>query len=586
MNRETTALVAAFNSPFQLLLMRLTLLLIFFAFALQTSAQTITTPPNHSSIRSMAEWEELQALNITWADFPSILKQIVAAARLEVEVLILTDDPADTEDYLMSDNSGGDAFENMDNITLIEGNYNTIWCRDYSANPVYVNEVDSLFMVDWIYNRPRPADDASPELIAQELNLDLYATTEAPYKLMNTGGNFMCDGFGTAFASELILDENDGDGDYNIDYPDLSESEVDDLMLQFMGINRYIKMEILPYDGIHHIDMHMKLVNEETLLVSEYPEGVADGPQINANIEYVLDTYNSLWDTPYNVVRIPSPPSTSNLYPDNGGSYRTYSNAVFVNKTIILPTYREEYDTTAYRIWGEACPGYTLVGIDCDNQNNNIISQSGAIHCITHTVGVEDPLLISHQPHDDTFDIVNPYELVAYMNHRDGVDNGVVYWKINDETTWQEIAMTDIGSGNWECAIPQQPVGTFIHYYIRGEATTGKVQVRPMPAPEGFWTFEVLGEVGIDEMDIASFGRVFPNPASAITCIELNFKRPESGQLYLLDMTGKKVLDIYSGSFKNGASKFFFDAAQMNAGVYRLVIQSENGYDSSAIMVK
>jgi agmatine deiminase len=39
-------------------------------------------------------------------------------------------------------------------------------------------------------------------------------------------------------------------------------------------------------------------------------------------------------------------------------SYRTYTNAVFVNNTIIFPTYREEYDTTAYRIWGEICPGY------------------------------------------------------------------------------------------------------------------------------------------------------------------------------------------------------------------------------------
>lgn len=39
-----------------------------------------------------------------------------------------------------------------------------------------------------------------------------------------------------------------------------------------MGIDRYIKMDELPYDGIHHIDMHMKLLDEETLLVGEYPQ--------------------------------------------------------------------------------------------------------------------------------------------------------------------------------------------------------------------------------------------------------------------------------------------------------------------------
>ena len=39
-------------------------------------------------------------------------------------------------------------------------------------------------------------------------------------------------------------------------------------MKKFMGIERYIKMETLPYDEIHHIDMHMKLLDEETILMA------------------------------------------------------------------------------------------------------------------------------------------------------------------------------------------------------------------------------------------------------------------------------------------------------------------------------
>ena len=42
-------------------------------------------------------------------------------------------------------------------------------------------------------------------------------------------------------------------------------------MQEFMGIDTYIIMETLPYDGIHHIDMHMKLLDEETILMAEYP---------------------------------------------------------------------------------------------------------------------------------------------------------------------------------------------------------------------------------------------------------------------------------------------------------------------------
>ena len=55
-----------------------------------------------------------------------------------------------------------------------------------------------------------------------------------------------------------------------------------------MGINRYVLMDKLPYDQIHHIDMHLKLLDEETLLVGEYPPGIADGPQIEQNLAYVV----------------------------------------------------------------------------------------------------------------------------------------------------------------------------------------------------------------------------------------------------------------------------------------------------------
>lgn len=65
-------------------------------------------------------------------------------------------------------------------------------------------------------------------------------------------------------------------------------------MKKFMGIERYAKMEKLPYDGIHHIDMHMKLLDEETLLVGEYPAGIANGPQIEANINMCYPIFKHL----------------------------------------------------------------------------------------------------------------------------------------------------------------------------------------------------------------------------------------------------------------------------------------------------
>ena len=94
-------------------------------------------------------------------------------------------------------------------------------------------------------------------------------------------------------------------------------------------------METLPFDGIHHIDMHMKLLDEETLLVAEYPEGLSDGPQIEENLQYIMDNFTTKWGTPFNVIRIPSPPSSSGYFPGEqpelnnsvDGYYRTYTNS-------------------------------------------------------------------------------------------------------------------------------------------------------------------------------------------------------------------------------------------------------------------
>jgi hypothetical protein len=109
---------------------------------------------------------------------------------------------------------------------------------------------------------------------------------------------------GTAFSSKLIIDENKSSGGFGVNH---TEAEIDTIVKKFLGVNRYIKMDKLPYDGIHHIDMHMKLLDEETLIVGEYPAGISDGPQIEANLQYVLANFKTAFGTDYRVVRVPMP---------------------------------------------------------------------------------------------------------------------------------------------------------------------------------------------------------------------------------------------------------------------------------------
>ncbi|MBP7240238.1 MAG: agmatine deiminase family protein [Saprospiraceae bacterium] len=441
----------------------------------QSSLRIIPTPPP-APVRNMAEWEEVQALVIAWIGQPTILKEIVRNSVKECKVFIVTTDTVNVASQLTT---AGIA---LDSVRFVNSAFNSIWICDYGPSCVYKNDVDSLWIVDWTYNRPRPQDDQVPGAIADYLNFPIYEATTAPYDWVHTGGNHLQTGTGTLFSSNLVLNEN----------PAKTEAEIDTIAKLFLGINQYVKFPTLPFDGIHHLDMHMRVIDEETIVFGQYPEGVADGPQIEANIQYLQDSIKTSFGNPFKIIRMPMPPDQNGRYPDNGGNYRTYTNAVFVNKTLLVPTYQEKYDTTALRIYRENLPGYNVVGINC----NNIIGQLGALHCITKLVGASEPLLISHSRLRDVEDTIAYYPVSAYIRHRDGIKEANLFYRSSTDSSYSETPMmlVDSAANIWASIIPSYPAGTEVQYYIAADANDGKHQVRPIVAPEGYFSFKVLGD--------------------------------------------------------------------------------------------
>lgn len=546
----------------------------------RASDRGIEAPPSWVP-RTMAEWEEIQSVIVTWTDFEDILKQIVRYAKDECEVIIACDDSTNVITYLNGANGGG-PLPDLNNIRFIEVPYNSIWGRDYGAETMYKNEVDSLYLMDWIYNRPRPDDDVMPEAIAVFKGLPIFSATQAPYDVVHTGGNFMVDGFGTAFSSYLVYDENGPNGDYNQTVK--TQAQVDDLMEQWMGITQYITMPTLQYDAIHHIDMHMKLLDEERLLVGEFPVGVSDGPQIETNLNSYVSGHNSVFGDPLEVIRIPMPPSTGGNYAPSA-SYRTYANNIFLNKLVLVPTYREEYDTTGLRILRENLPGYRVVGIDCDNTGSNIVSLSGAIHCISKGIGVEDPLLIRHQALDDTYETVNPYTVEGYIRHRTGITGAEVYWTTDTAAGFTSATMTDIGGNNWNAAIPAQAAGSTVFYYIHASANSGKQQVRPIVAPDGWWKFDVLDiNASVDEGAAPLITEVFPNPSASLIMVTLNVPRGPV-HVYLTDAIGRTVMELHNGNLPSD-NRVFADIEALSSGAYLVVAESGTGRSVQRVVRK
>ncbi len=526
-----------------------------------TVNETDDTNPPPGPVRTMAEWEELQALQITWTGQLAILRQIVDYAQEECLVYIICSDSNSVKSYLTSGGVG------LYNIKYLITAFNSIWCRDYGPWAVYSNQYDTLRIIDWIYNRPaRPQDNVTPVFIANYMGVPIHQTLVAPNDLVNTGGNFMVDGHGTAFASKLILSENAPGNPYGVSAK--TETQINAIMNSYMGINRYIKMDILPYDVIHHIDMHIKLLDEETLLVGQYPAGIADGPQIELTLQYVLNNFQTCFGKPYKVIRIPMPPGPNGQYPNNGGDYRTYTNSVFVNKTVIVPTYAPQYDTTALRIYRESLPGYNIVGVDC----NAIIPSLGAIHCISKEIGVSEPIFISHSALRNTSNTTQPYEVKAYIKTKSGVSAAKLYWSIDTSAGFTQAAMTNIAD-TFRANIPAQPLNTRVYYYIWANSNSGRTVTKPLPAPRGNIQFVVTNISGITQIgntmpEKFRLYQNYPNPFNPATKIKFDIPNSTVVTLKVYDISGREVLSIAATKLNAGSYSYLWDAKGNSSGIY------------------
>lgn len=519
------------------------------------------TPPL-TPVRTMAEWEELDGIIMTWTSYTTLLRQIVDAAQEEGKVWIICSDSNSVKSFLVS---GGVP---LTNCYFYITSFNTVWSRDYGPWCTYSIDGDTLGFVDFKYNRPRPNDDVIPGYLAAKWGYPLYQTISGRDSLAHTGGNFMVDGFGTSFRSRLTEIENSW----------WNTAHIDSILYRYCGIQigRSVSMTVLPYDGIHHIDMHMKLLDEETLLIGQYPTGIADGPQIELNIQYIQNNYLDCYGRPYKIVRIPMPPNSNGQYPPNS-SYFTYTNSLIVNKTVLVPIYGFTQDAVALQIYRDNMPGYNVIGYDC----NAPIPSGGAIHCITKEIGTTNPVLIKHPRLQNTSDTVNNYIVNANIKNKYGIDSAFVYWSLDTALGFTKINMTHGSGQNWSASIPHQSAGKSVFYYIKAKTSNGKYFSKPITAPRGNWRFNILTSVGITQTGSSipekfQLYQNYPNPFNPATIISFDIPAENHVTLKIFDITGKEARTLADGIFKPGSYKVDFDGTNLSSGVYFCRIDYNN----------
>jgi len=157
-----------------------------------------TAPPT-GEIRNVAEWEPMESVIVAYDGGFGVPVSLIADMSQVSDITTIVANSSEENSVRNTYSSNG---VNLSRCHFMYQDPNTWWTRDYSPWFIAVDNSE-VAIINFPYNRPRPNDDDVPILTANELGIDLYGMN-----VTHTGGNYMCDGYGTAVSTDLVWEEN------------------------------------------------------------------------------------------------------------------------------------------------------------------------------------------------------------------------------------------------------------------------------------------------------------------------------------------------------------------------------------------
>ena len=410
------------------------------------------TPAPTEAPRFVAEFEPMQGVTIRYPlGIPvSLVKSL--ADNCQVYCIVTSSQQSSAR------SSFTNAGVNMSRVTFVNASSDSYWVRDYG--PWYIFAGRTPAIVDNVYNRPRPNDDAIPQTFATMWGIPMYGMN-----LTHTGGNMMEDGRGHGVSDNLVLSENGN-----------NEANVRKKMLDYLGIDNY-HITIDPQgEYIAHVDCWGKYLAPDKILIAKLPQSNSHYADYEAVANYFATT-NCCWGYPYKVYRVEEP---------GGSTLAPYTNSPILNKQVFVPLgSNNTYNERALQVYRDAMPGYEVIGVSNTNYSTGW-QNTDALHCRTRGVMDFDMLFVDHRNvlfgtqecNKDSIAITSKF--IAYSGRPLKADSLLVYYSI-DNGPYQAAHMTATGN-------PDEYVGYIkgyhqaseVDYYVFGADESGHRYQQPV----------------------------------------------------------------------------------------------------------
>ncbi|KAA3606802.1 MAG: hypothetical protein DWQ01_17450 [Planctomycetota bacterium] len=386
---------------------------------------------------------------------------------------------------------------NMRNVKFIMAPTADIYTRDFGAPQAFLGSsrhgyVDPIFW-DYAYQAgnggrvfaPGPGaflnDDVTPAAVAAHLGVE---HVEFPAHLV--GGNIDFDGLGKAFCTQVLVDENEHWG--------IAETRFRALMKRYLGVGDLIVVPNFEVFGIQHVDCVLKVLDEETLLITRVP---ATHPSFlfHEAVALAAAAAKTAYGRPYVIHRVDTPVFRGGVR----GETANYANSLILNGKVLVPMFDLPMaDANALDVYRQAMPGYEVLGFHYVQGIPLIKSWASfdALHCRTHQVFDPEMVLIKHPRVRSAAAGSSQIKIQALIKDYGGAGlldaETKVFWRKAGDSQWHQA---DFQPGQhpdeYVAFLPGQPAGTGVEYYLQATTADQRQEHRPPLAPQGYFSFPV-----------------------------------------------------------------------------------------------
>lgn len=521
----------------------------------------VETDPPEGDIRNIAEWEPMESVIVAYDYSFGIPYSLIAEMSEDCVVTTIVSGSSEENTVRNYYSQNG---VNLDNCNFLYSPIDSWWTRDYTAWYIAIDNSE-VAIIDFPYNRPRPNDDEMPKKMAEFLGIDWYGMD-----VINTGGNYMSDGYGVAAQTDLVYDENS-----------ISDEEVTQKIHDYLGIENYLVLPDPTSENIRHIDCWGKFLDVDKVLITQVPETDTRYEKFETVAAYFAET-NCSYGYPYQVFRVQAADSV--VYDTN-----PYTNSLILNNKVFVPQSGSSFDDEALEVYEQAMPGYEIHGVYSTEWYN-----TDALHCRTHEMADREMIYIKHYPIFDIVDSQDGYqinaEVYSYAGNEIETDFPKIVYSIDEGANFVEIVMeaSTVKSGLFTAKIPQQEEGTIIYYYITAQDVEGKNANHPFIGeadPHIFTAGEESPVTQIVENKNEDYFNIYPNPCKGMffTWIEVENKCIADVQIFSL--SGNMV---YSKQVELNTEENLkqFDVDFLNSGIYTVKIVTKNNSLTKKLIVQ